>query len=237
MARAAAGAVRRHVRRRGWLRLPPRDDPDSAVKPAPYLSVYERLLAPLRFRRCRILELGIWGGDSLVMWRDSLPRATVVGLDLAPLPLELGPRVHLVAGDQGDAAVLDRIGAQYAPDGFDVIIDDAAHVGALSARSLQALFAQHLRPGGLYIIEDWGTGYVADWQDGAPLEHPVAAAELGAERAGHDAGMVGLVKRLVEHVAAGSTLRAVAPDRLSEPLDIVAMEVYDGMVVLRKRGA
>jgi hypothetical protein len=35
------------------------------------------------------------------------------------------------------------------------------------ARSLKALFVEHLRPGGLYIIEDWATGYSpSDWQTG-----------------------------------------------------------------------
>lgn len=237
----------RHARRGGWLRLPPRAEVDVSVKPAPYLGIYERVLAPFRFRRCALLELGVWGGDSLTMWRDGMPRATIVGLDLEPPALDLGRRVKLIRGDQTDGALLRRVRADHAPDGFDIIIDDASHLGVTTARSLQQLYREHLRPGGVYCIEDWGTGYLPTWPDGAELTGLVGSSELDQSPSGqepdqtgpvylpsHDVGMVGLVKRLVDHVAAGTTLAALATDHVEEPLDIAALEVYDGVVVLRK---
>jgi hypothetical protein len=30
------------------------------------------------------------------MWRDAFPLATIVGVDLAPPDIDLGPRVHIV---------------------------------------------------------------------------------------------------------------------------------------------
>jgi SAM-dependent methyltransferase len=242
----AARAARRYARRSGWLRLPASERDDSVAKPSAYLPLYERLLAPLRYRRCHILELGIWGGDSLAMWRDCLPRATIVGLDLAPIELHLGPRVHIVAGDQADHEVLDRMGQQHAPGGFDVIIDDASHMGIATARSLQCLFPRHLCPGGIYVIEDWATGYLAEWKDGGTLDQVVSAAGLDASPSAahdgapvhlpsHDVGMVGLVKRLVDHVAGVATLPHVDPEHVSDPLEIAAMEIHGGLVVLRKR--
>jgi SAM-dependent methyltransferase len=239
--------LRRHARRRGWLQLPPPEGGyDIGVKPDVYLPVYEEVLGPLRFRRISILELGVWHGDSLEMWRDAFPRSTVVGVDLEPPPLELGPRVHVVRGDQTDGTLLTRLREQHAPGGFDVIIDDASHIGITSARSLQVLYRQHLRPGGTYIIEDWGTGYVPSWFDGGALTAPVGAAHLDASPAvmeeerpapipmpSHDIGLVGVVKRLVDHVAS-TTLGAHQPDRLEEPLPIEWMRVHDGLVVLRK---
>jgi SAM-dependent methyltransferase len=244
---SAAHAASRHARRRGWLELPPRDDVDVSVKPLPYLDIYERVLAPYRFRRCSLLELGVWGGDSLAMWRAGLPRATIVGLDLDPPDLDLGERVKLVRGDQTDAAVLQRARADHAPNGFDIIIDDASHLGVTTARSLQRLYREHLRPGGVYCIEDWGTGYLSTWPDGQELTGMVGSDELDRSPSdpepggdgpihlpSHDVGMVGLVKRLVDHVAAGTTLAHLATEHVDTPLDIAAMEVYDGVVVLRK---
>ena len=77
-ARATLGSARRaaalHARRSGWLQIAPTAAADVSVKPAPYLGIYERVLAPLRFRKCALLELGVWGGDSLLMWRNGLPR-------------------------------------------------------------------------------------------------------------------------------------------------------------------
>ncbi|MET0684035.1 MAG: class I SAM-dependent methyltransferase [Solirubrobacteraceae bacterium] len=235
-----AALIRRHARRSGWLRLPRRSAPDGAVKPAHYLPVYERLAAPLRFRRCAILELGIWKGDSLVMWRDGLPRATVVGIDLDPPHVDLGPRVHLVAGDQSDPAALAEA-RRLAPGGFDLIVDDGAHQGVVAARSLQELFVAQLKPGGAYVVEDWGTGYMAGWADGArPV--PVRAGALDEHEAArlpsHDAGMVGLLKRLVDHIGARRTLeRHGYPEAADhDPLPIESIEIRQGLAVLRKLG-
>jgi hypothetical protein len=181
------------------------------------------------------------------MWRDAFPRATVVGVDLVPPELELGPRVHIVHADQTDPDALARIREQYAPGGFDAIIDDASHIGVTSARSLQALFRQHLKPGGTYFIEDWGTGYVPSWHDGGPLAAPVGVAGLDTSPVtldleaatpvpmpSHDIGLVGVVKRLVDHVAS-TTLGYHQPDLLVEPLDIEWLRVHDGVVALRKK--
>ena len=238
--------VLRHLRGRDWLRLPERTAYEPGVKPAPYLPIYERLLAPLRLRRCTILELGVYQGDSLQMWRDGFPRATVVGVDLVPPPLDLGPRVHIVQGDQTDPELLGRVRAEHAPGGFDVIIDDASHVGTTTARSLQVLFEEHLRPGGLYVIEDWGTGYLPYWYDGGPVAEQVAATTLDRSPAvmrpgvnapiphpSHDLGMVGIVKRLVDHVGRG-TLAYAGADFVEGALPIASMQVFDGIVVLHK---
>jgi len=53
-----------------------------------------------------------------------------------------------------------------APEGFDIIIDDASHFGDLTKIAFWHLFDNHLKPSGLYVIEDWGTGYWSDWTDG-----------------------------------------------------------------------
>jgi hypothetical protein len=239
--------VRRHARRSGWLRLPPpRDGYDVGVKPDVYLPTYEELLGHLRVRRFTLLELGVWHGDSLVMWRDAFPRATIIGVDLEPVELDLGPRVHIVRGDQTDGELMTRLRAQYAPGGFEVIIDDASHMGITTARSLQQLYRQHLRPGGTYIVEDWGTGYVSSWFDGGAVQEPIGIAHLDASTRpmladepapipmpSHDIGLVGMVKRLVDHVAS-VTLGVHAPERLDEPLQIEWMRVHDGLVALRK---
>jgi SAM-dependent methyltransferase len=258
MTRTLATKIRSWVARRddpdppspispGWLRFPGQRPDDVSLKPPAYLPIYEQLLADRRERSFSLLELGVWKGDSLAMWRDCLPQATIVGVDLMPLELDLGPRVKVVRGDQADAALMARLRALYAPDGFEIIVDDASHTGELSAKSLQALYREHLRPGGLYIIEDWGTGYVRGWPDGARLAEPVGEAHLapcqppggGAPEAegtplpSHDYGLVGLVKRLVDHTAA-LTLSVHQPDRVEDPLPIEWMRIHDGVVILRK---
>jgi hypothetical protein len=223
-------------------------------KPDSYLRVYEKLLGPLRTERFAMLELGVAGGHSLQMWRDTFPYATVVGVDLDPPAVDLGPRVTIARGDQADPDLLGRLRRDHAPGGFNVIIDDASHVGVVSARSLQALFGEHLRPGGLYLIEDWQTGYIPypAWPDGAAYRDRLdadtlsetAAASGGsangssgsggdARMPSHDAGMVGLVKRLIDHVAAAS-IRDADAGCVDSPLPIESMTVHPGVIALRK---
>ncbi len=247
--RQAVTSLRRQARRQGWLRLPASRPADAAVKPHPYLAIYEQLLAPLRRRRFALLELGVWGGHSLEMWRDAFPRATIVGVDLRPPDLELGRRVHIVRGDQTDAALMQRLREAHAPEGFDVIVDDASHMGITSARSLQILYPEHLRSGGLYCLEDWGTGYLPDWHDGGQISTFLDVSTLDSSTTAmqaevsapipmpsHDSGAVGVVKRLVDHTA-GGTVRWAQPDAVGDVLDIEAMTVWDGIVALRKPNA
>jgi hypothetical protein len=183
------------------------------------------------------------------MWRDAFPLATIVGVDLTPLDLQLGPRVHIVHGDQTDAELMRRVRDEHAPNGFDVIVDDASHFGIFTARSLQALYTEHLRPGGLYCIEDWGTGYLPNWHDGGQLASPLDVEHLDSSTTpmqpdvatpipmpSHDIGMVGLVKRLIDHTANG-TVRSAQPDAVGDLLEIESMTVWSGIVVLRKPNA
>jgi SAM-dependent methyltransferase len=132
-----------------------------------YLRNYEEFFRPLADRDIRLLELGIYHGGSLLLWRDYFERGLIIGLDLNPVELEDPTgRIRVYQGGQQDTALLDRVARECAPEGFDIIIDDCSHVGQLARVSFWHLFDKHLKPGGLYVIEDWGTGYWDAWPDG-----------------------------------------------------------------------
>ena len=141
-------------------------DTDKAAH-AHYLRNYEEYFRPLRGRDVRLLELGVLKGGSLLLWRDYFERGVIAGLDLNPAQVEDPTgRIRLYRGGQQDTELLDRVARECAPEGFDVIIDDCSHVGELARVSFWHLFEHHLKPGGLYVIEDWGTGYWDFWDDG-----------------------------------------------------------------------
>jgi hypothetical protein len=141
-------------------------DTDKA-KHTHYLRNYEEYFRPLHDKEIRLLELGIYKGGSLLMWRDYFEKGLIVGLDLQPVKIDdPSGRIRLYEGMQQDTALLDRIGQELAPDGFDVIIDDCSHIGELTRISFWHLFDIHLKSGGLYVIEDWSTGYWDSWFDG-----------------------------------------------------------------------
>jgi SAM-dependent methyltransferase len=132
-----------------------------------YLRNYEEYFRPLLDRDVRLLELGVLKGGSLLLWRDYFERGVIAGLDLNPAQIEDPTgRIRLYQGGQQETELLDRIARECAPEGFDVIIDDCSHVGELARVSFWHLFENHLKPGGLYVIEDWGTGYWDFWPDG-----------------------------------------------------------------------
>ena len=80
--------------------------------------------------------------------------------------VDSGDRIHVFQGLQQDKAILDKMRKTTAIDGFDIIIDDALHIGELTSLSFWYLFDYHLKPGGIYVIEDWRTGYWGRWPDG-----------------------------------------------------------------------
>jgi len=195
-----------------------------------YIANFERHFDHLRNEPIRILELGVFHGGSLLMWQEYFPKALVVGLDRRPNPLkEIPERIRFYRGSQDDDALLDRIAQECAPDGFDIVIDDASHIGTLSRASFRNLFYKHLKPGGTYVIEDWGTGYWDSWPDGAAyaVEHGkrpnssfkklsplrrlikqfswtrralVSQQDFDQNFVAHNFGMVGFVKELVDEV-------------------------------------
>jgi SAM-dependent methyltransferase len=146
---------------------PNRYDTDKLVH-THYLSNYQEHFGRLADQEVRLFELGIKNGGSLLLWRDYFKKGQIVGLDIEPVRLDDPTgRIRVYQGAQQDTELLDRIARETAPDGFDIVIDDCSHIGVLTRVSFWHLFEHHLKSGGLYVIEDWGTGYWDDWVDGA----------------------------------------------------------------------
>lgn len=132
-----------------------------------YTPVYHRVLAHLRDRPIRLLEIGVGGfdsitigGASLAMWAEYFPLARITGIDIAEKDLALDPRITVLRGSQDDAGFLRRVVAEHGP--FDVIIDDGSHMPHHVFASFDTLFPT-LVDGGLYFIEDIQTAFWHAW--------------------------------------------------------------------------
>ena len=199
-------------------------------KPVSYLEIYEKYFDAMQDNEIKLLELGVAKGLSMLMWRDYFAKGTIVGLDLFPGEI-VDPRIHIYKGAQNDTALLTKIADECAPDGFDIIIDDCAHIGELAKISFWHLFKHHLKSGGLYVIEDWGTGYwghhvyypdgqfftltkeetilhwiankllkfsPVEWPRLGPLQRMLRRHQYTRKFKGHDYGMAGFVRQLVD---------------------------------------
>lgn len=121
-----------------------------------YTDKYHRLMAPFREQVRSVLEIGVYHGASLRMWRDYFPNAEIYGLDCArevtPESLWLlndEPRMHVIVGNQHDAKDVGQVIDKGAP--FDVVIDDGSHAWSDYLFSLDYLWPHTTR---VYIIED-----------------------------------------------------------------------------------
>jgi len=132
-----------------------------------YLSNYEDYFSHLKDDNISLLEIGIFKGGSLLMWRDYFNNGAIVGLDVNEVKIEDDSRrISTYKGFQQNTALLSELANEAAPNGFDIIIDDGSHIGELTAITFWHLFENHLKPGGIYVIEDWRTGFWGGWPDG-----------------------------------------------------------------------
>jgi len=177
-----------------------------------YLQWYRPLFESFVDKEVNILELGILKGGSLLMWKDYFDKGRITGIDLT-IPRDFPPtdRIRMFEGNQTDKEFLSRVANEVAPLGFDIIIDDASHMGELTKKSFWHLFDNHLTHGGIYAIEDWGTGYLDAWPDGASLDfssYEKDTVEISKKPfPNHSFGMVGFVKQLVDEQAAGDVTK------------------------------
>jgi len=129
-----------------------------------YFDIYERHLARYRGRAFRFLEIGVFRGGSLRLWRDYFgPEARIVGLDRDPSCARFdGEFGHVRIGDQADAGFLRAVLDEFGP--FDAVLDDGGHTAQQQIVSFEVLYPE-LAADGVYLCEDTHTSYWKSFQD------------------------------------------------------------------------
>lgn len=126
------------------------------IEPHGYFPDYMNLAAALG-PSATVCEVGVLKGESLVMWQHLFPSGRVIGVDK-----DAGshwPEGTLrVEAQQDDPRLADLVAA-HAPGGCNLIIDDASHIGHLTAATF-ALLWPLVVPGGYYVVEDWADPWV-----------------------------------------------------------------------------
>ena len=145
-----------------WLTIP------NGHKWGHYFEVYRKVFETRRLQPLRILEIGVYLGSSLSLWRKYFSHAStlVVGIDIQPNCAQFAAPadgIEVRIGSQTDAIFLQQVVAEFGP--FDIIIDDGSHHTAHQIQSFNHLFAGGLKPGGLYLVEDLHASYWPGWID------------------------------------------------------------------------
>lgn len=126
-----------------------------------YFDIYTRHFQQYRDRPIRMLEIGVFRGGSLRMWKEFFhPESTIVGIDIdsSCKAHEIADQnVYVRIGSQADPNFLAEVTGEFGP--FDIILDDGSHKTHHQIVSFGALFRAALKDGGCYMVEDTHTNY------------------------------------------------------------------------------
>ncbi len=126
-----------------------------------YFDIYSKHFEQYRDRPIRMLEIGVFRGGSLRMWKNYFHAdSTIVGIDIdnSCQAHEIAEQnVYVRIGSQANPHFLDKVNAEFGP--FDIILDDGSHKTHHQIISFGALFRSALQDGGCYMVEDTHSNY------------------------------------------------------------------------------
>ena len=123
-----------------------------------YFEIYDRHFSRYRGTDVHLLEIGVYQGGSLQMWKDYFgPKARIFGVDINPACKQFEEEgVRIFIGDQADREFL-RFLVREVPR-IDILIDDGGHTMRQQINTFEELFP-HVHERGIYLCEDTHTSY------------------------------------------------------------------------------
>ncbi|MEZ2225947.1 MAG: class I SAM-dependent methyltransferase [Microcoleus sp.] len=130
-----------------------------------YFEIYERHFSRFRNKEVYIVEIGVFHGGSLQMWRDYFgANATIYGVDINNQCKKFEEeRIKILIGDQGDKSFLKTLKEQCPR--IDILIDDGSHLMEHLKTTFEELFP-HISENGVYLAEDLHTCYWSEFGGG-----------------------------------------------------------------------
>jgi demethylmacrocin O-methyltransferase len=189
-----------------------------------YTPHYQKYFEPYREQAVKVLEIGIGGysasdagGESLRMWKHYFRRGLIYGLDVFEKTGVAESRVMVVQGDAGDERFLDSMARELGP--FDIVIDDGSHMSQHIIPSFEALFP-HVRPGGLYVVEDLASAYWPGWGGDPDPSAQYRSMEM--------------IKNLLDDVHHNEQIRDGNDERSMTELMVTGVHVHHNLAVIEK---
>jgi hypothetical protein len=118
-----------------------------------YFEVYHRHFQKFRGRKVNIMEIGIYSGGSLGMWKQYFgDQCTVYGVDIEPKCKAYdSDSVKVFIGDQADRGFWKKFRDENPP--MDIVIDDGGHFTHQMIVTLEEMLP-YMAPGGVFVCED-----------------------------------------------------------------------------------
>lgn len=117
-----------------------------------YIKWYSYHFEKIRKDVKKILEIGVYHGKSLEMWKEYFPNAKIYGLDIDPNCLKYeDERTKIFICDQNNEKDLKNVREKI--NNIDIILDDGSHKYEHMIKSFSFLFSC-LKKDGFYVVED-----------------------------------------------------------------------------------
>jgi hypothetical protein len=144
-----------------------KNSPRLSIKYDTYFPVYEEILSKYRGKEITLIEVGVFNGGSLFMWRDYFGlKARIIGVDLNPAAKKWEQHgFEIFIGDQASEAFWGQLFDAVGP--VDVFIDDGGHTNLQQIVTVHCA-VEHIRDEGVLIVEDVHTSYFREF--GNPWE-------------------------------------------------------------------
>jgi len=123
-----------------------------------YTETYDSYI-PAGNTPCSLLEIGVYHGDSVRMWKEYNPQMELYVMDYDPKCLSMfdhGLCKKVFLGDQSKREDLNRVSQEIGTNVLDFVVDDGSHQMAHHHISMVSLLPT-VKRGGIYFIEDLHT--------------------------------------------------------------------------------
>jgi hypothetical protein len=111
---------------------------------------YHQLFEPRRFKIDNLLEIGVYYGASILLWKDYFYNSIITGVDINECSaVKNHERINHILGN---AYSLDFV-EKFTDKSFDIIIDDGPHTYESMVFFLTH-YIKKVKSGGLLILED-----------------------------------------------------------------------------------
>jgi hypothetical protein len=130
-----------------------------------YFNIYDRHFSRFRNKEIVVLEIGVYQGGSLQMWKSYFgDKARIFGIDIDERCKDLtSENISVIIGSQSDRDFLRKVRKEVPP--IDILIDDGGHTMTQQRVTFEELF-DHVKDDGVYLAEDLHTSYRLNYGGG-----------------------------------------------------------------------
>lgn len=136
--------------------------PYLSVKHSTYFQVYDKLFSHFKDDQLTFVEVGVFNGGSLFMWRDFLgEKARIIGIDLSEKAKKWEEHgFEIFTGSQTNPQFWKEFYQEVG--NIDVLLDDGGHMYEQQIMTCVHSLP-HINDGGLLVLEDTHTSYMKDF--------------------------------------------------------------------------